>query len=261
MTDTPLYQVDAFATRPFEGNPAAVMPLPEWLPDDLMQQIAAENNLSETAFLVPSERDVADYDLRWFTPTTEVELCGHATLASAHIVLKGDRVVFSTRSGFLTVTRADEGYALDLPAVSVESMEEPELLAALGLPADTPLFYGFGGNDAAIALLDGELAVRAVEPDFAALKAFDRLVMVTAPGDSTDIVSRVFAAYHGIDEDPVTGSAHGSLVPFWAKRLGRARFSAWQASRRGGRLGCELNGDRVILTGGCVTTVEGRFRL
>lgn len=261
MTDLPLYQVDAFATRPFEGNPAAVMPLTEWLPDELMQHIAAENNLSETAFLVPSARDDADYDLRWFTPTTEVDLCGHATLASAHIVLSGDGVVFSTRSGFLTVTRSGEGYALDLPAVSVEPMEQPDLLAALGLPSDTPLFYGYGGNDAAIALLDGEIAVRLVEPDFAALKAFDRLVMVTATGDATDIVSRVFAAYHGINEDPVTGSAHASLVPFWAKRLDRARFTAWQASERGGHLGCELKGDRVILTGGCVTTIEGTFRL
>ncbi|HET9356238.1 MAG TPA: PhzF family phenazine biosynthesis protein [Sphingomicrobium sp.] len=261
MTELPFFQVDAFASRPFEGNPAAVMPLEQWLPDDVMQAIAAENNLAETAFLVPSGGEDADYDLRWFTPTVEVDLCGHATLASAHTVPFDKRIRFATRSGILIVEKRDGKYWLDLPAGTVEPGTEPGLLDALGLADTTPCFLGRGGNGAAIALLEDEAAVRAVVPDFRALKAYDRLVMVTAPGDDTDVVSRVFAAYHGIDEDPVTGSAHGSLVPFWANRLGRDRFTAFQARRRGGHLDCELRGDRVILGGQCVTVIEGRFRV
>jgi len=261
MTTLPFFQVDAFAMRPFEGNPAAVMPLAEWLDEALMQSIAAENNLAETAFLVPSESKDADFDLRWFTPTVEVDLCGHATLASAHIVMEGDKVRFATRSGVLTVTRKDGLLWLDLPAGSVEEGSEDGLLDALGLPADTPTFLGRGGNGAAIALLKDEDSVRAVDPDFRKLKAYDRLVMVTAPGDDSDVVSRVFAAYHGIDEDPVTGSAHGSLVPFWAKKLGRNRFDAVQASKRSGHLECVLEGDRVILGGTCRTVIVGNFQL
>ena len=261
MMDLPFFQVDAFAAKPFEGNPAAVMPLDQWLPDEIMQMIAAENNLAETAFLVRSQREDADYDMRWFTPTVEVDLCGHATLASAHVLPFEDRIRFATRSGILTVEKRDDKLGLNLPAGSVEPGTESGLLNALGLAENTPCFLGRGGNGAAIALLDDEAAVRAVDPDFRALKAYDRLVIVTAPGDSADIVSRVFAAYHGIDEDPVTGSAHGSLVPIWANRLGRNRFTAFQASKRGGHLDCELNGDRVILGGTCVTVIEGRFRL
>ena len=261
MTSLPFFQVDAFADSPFTGNPAAVMPLEQWLPDETMQAIAAENNLAETAFLVPSERGDADYDLRWFTPTVEVDLCGHATLASAHVVPFDERIGFATRSGILTVEKREGKYWLDLPAGTVEPGMEPGLLEALGLPEDMPCFLGRGGNGAAIALLETEAEVRAVDPDFRALKAYDRLVMVTAPGETTDIVSRVFAAYHGIDEDPVTGSAHGSLVPFWVNRLGRSRFTAYQASRRGGHLDCELRGDRVILGAECITVIEGKFRL
>lgn len=258
----PFFQVDAFATRAFEGNPAAVMPLTEWLPDAVLQAIAAENNLSETAFTVPADAGSgADYDLRWFTPTVEVDLCGHATLASAHVLIEGAQVRFATRSGLLTVTRDGDLLNLDLPAASVEPGEQPGLAAALGVPADRPTFLGRGGNGAAIVLLSDEAAVRAVAPDFAALRPIDRLVIVTAPGTSTAIASRVFAAYHGIDEDPVTGSAHAALVPFWADRLGRTRFSALQASRRSGHLDCTLDGDRVILGGSCVTTIEGHFQL
>jgi PhzF family phenazine biosynthesis protein len=261
MTPLPLFQVDAFASKPFEGNPAAVMPLAEWLPDEVMQSIAAENNLAETAFTVPSEADDADFDLRWFTPTVEVDLCGHATLASAHILMAGARIRFATRSGILTVTREHDLLALDLPAYPVEAGVEPGLLDALGLPASTPTFLSRGGNGAAIALLDDEDAVRAVAPDFPVLRKIDRLVIVTAPGKQSDIASRVFAAYHGIDEDPVTGSAHAALVPLWADRLGRHHFTAFQASKRGGHLECELRGDRVILGGRCVTVIEGHFQL
>ena len=259
MTPFPFFQVDAFATKPFEGNPAAVMPLDQWLDDALMQAIAAENNLSETAFTVPSMDGKSDYDLRWFTPTVEVDLCGHATLAAAYILLKGAKVRFATRSGVLTVTREDGKLWLDLPAFEVEAGDEPGLAEALGVSG--PSFLSRGGNGSAIVLLEDEAAVRGVTPDFAVLRKIDRLVIVTALGRDTAIVSRVFAAYHGIDEDPVTGSAHAALVPFWAKRLGRDSFSALQASKRSGHLDCELRGDRVRLGGSAVTVIEGYFQL
>jgi PhzF family phenazine biosynthesis protein len=260
MTPLPFFQVDAFADRPFGGNPAAVMPLDHWLDDATMLAIAAENNLSETAFTVPSESGKADYDLRWFTPTVEMDLCGHATLAAAHILIHGERVRFSTRSGILPVRRDGDLLLLDLPASPVEEGQVPGLLDALGLK-DVPTFLGRGGNGSAIALLENEEQVRAVSPDFPVLRDIDRLVMVTAPGDKQDVVSRVFAGYFGIDEDPVTGAAHTALVPFWAERLGRTRFSAFQASRRGGLIDCRLEGDRVVLGGRAVTVIEGHYQL
>jgi PhzF family phenazine biosynthesis protein len=259
VSELPFFQVDAFAEEPLSGNPAAVMPLDQWLPDALMQAIAAENNLSETAFLVPSEGADADYDLRWFTPATEVDLCGHATLASAHVLITGERIRFATRSGVLAVSREGDLLKLDLPAFDARAGDAPGLREALGVAGET--YLGEGGNNSAIVLLDDETAVRSVRPDFTALKAFDRLVMVTAPGDEQDIASRVFAAYHGIDEDPVTGSAHAALVPFWAKRLGRQEFTAFQASARGGLLYCRMAGDRVILAGHCQTVITGTFQL
>lgn len=259
MTELAFFQVDAFAERPFGGNPAAVMPLDEWLDDPTMQAIAAENNLSETAFTVLSEREEADYDLRWFTPTTEVKLCGHATLAAGHVLIKGDRIRFATHSGILAVSRNGDLLELDLPAYKVTPGQVSGLDEALGAAGET--FVGEGGNNSAIVLLRDEAAVCAVRPDFAALRTFDRLVIMTAPGEGPDVVSRVFAAYHGIDEDPVTGSAHAALVPFWAKRLGRDRFTAFQASRRGGLLRCRNAGERVILGGRCVTVIEGHFRI
>jgi PhzF family phenazine biosynthesis protein len=260
MTNIPFFQVDAFAEAPLTGNPAAVMPLDRWLADDLLQKIAAENNLSETAFTVPADSPDVDYDLRWFTPTVEVDLCGHATLASGHVLIHGsDRLRFSTRSGMLAVTRRDELLELDLPASRVEPGDLDGLDEALGVSGDT--FLGRGGNGSAIVLLEDEAAVRAVRPDFSKLRAIDRLVIVTAPGADHDIASRVFAAYHGIDEDPVTGSAHAALVPFWAERLGRDSFVALQASRRAGVLDCRVSGDRVILGGRCVTVIAGSFQL
>lgn len=257
MIALPFFQVDAFADRPLTGNPAAVIPLDHWLDDQLMQAIAAENNLSETAFTVPSQGGEADYELRWFTPATEVRLCGHATLASAHVLIRGESIRFSTRSaGVLTVTRDGELLQLDLPANPVRRAEFPGLGQALGVAGDT-----FGGRDIAILLLADEQAVRAVSPDFAALKQFPDLVAVTAPGDEADVASRVFAVPVGIDEDPVTGAAHAALVPFWAERLGRNQFSACQASARGGHLQCLAAGERVILGGKCVTVIEGHFQL
>jgi PhzF family phenazine biosynthesis protein len=260
MTSLPFFQVDAFtADRPLTGNPAAVMPLDRWLDDELMQAIAAENNLSETAFTVPSEREDADYDLRWFTPTTEVEMCGHASLAAGHVLLTGHPVRFATRSGILTVTRRDDLLELDLPAHGVEPGELPGLHEALGVAGET--FLGAQGNGSAIVLLEDEAAVRGVAPDFARLRGIDRLVIVTAPGDRHAIASRVFAANVGIDEDPVTGAAHAALVPFWARRLGREQFDALQASKRTGVLHCQLQGVRVLLAGRCHTVIVGQFQL
>jgi len=259
VTAIPFFQVDAFAERPLTGNPAAVMPLERWLDDHVMQAIAAENNLSETAFAVATDSDEADYELRWFTPTVEVDLCGHATLASGHVLMRGSRVRFATHSGILTVSRNEDLLELELPAAPVEPAELPELIQALGVSGET--FLSRNGNGNAIVLLQDEQAVRAVRPDFAALRELPFLVSVTAPGDEQDIASRVFAAFHGIDEDPVTGSAHTALVPFWATRLGRDRFTALQASARTGVLQCRLAGDRVILGGHCATVIVGNFQL
>jgi PhzF family phenazine biosynthesis protein len=255
----PFFQVDAFAERPLTGNPAAVMPLEEWLPDEQLQAIAAENNLSETAFTVPDDGGNADYALRWFTPTTEVDMCGHATLAAGHVLLTAGQVRFATRSGVLSVERPGDLLQLNLPASEVTPGEAPDALLALGVVGE--VHRGRGGNGAVIVTLADEAAVRAVRPDFAKLRTIDSLVMVTAPGDRHAVTSRVFAAFHGIDEDPVTGSAHAALVPLWAQRLGRTRFTAAQVSRRGGLLECELRGDRVLLGGRCWTVIEGSFQL
>lgn len=259
MSRLPFFQVDAFAPRPLAGNPAAVIPLDRWLDDEMMQAIAAENNLSETAFAVPSEREDSDYDLRWFTPTTEVALCGHATLAAGHVLLTGDRVRFATRSGILTVGRRGDLLELDLPAARVERADLPQVTDALGVEGDT--FLGREGNGNVIVPLADEDSVRAVRPDFAALAKLPYLVSVTARGDEQDVASRVFAAYHGIPEDPVTGAAHAALTPFWAERLGRDEFTALQASPRTGILHCELRGDRVVLGGRCFTVIVGTFQL
>lgn len=259
MTEIPFFQVDAFAEAPFTGNPAAVMPLDQWPEDSVMQSIAAENNLAETAFTVPSDGDEADYELRWFTPTVEVNLCGHATLAAAHVLMRGSRIRFATRSGILAVTRESGLLELELPAARVEPTKLPELTQALGVAGET--FLSRQGNGNAIVLLRDEAEVRAVQPDFAALARLPYLVSATAPGDRHDVASRVFAAFHGVPEDPVTGSAHTALVPFWAERLGRDSFTALQASRRTGVLHCRLAGDRVILGGHCTTVIVGNFQL
>ena len=261
MSGLPFFQVDAFASAPLTGNPAAVMPLDRWLPDDVMQAIAGENNLSETAFTVPSENDGSDYDLRWFTPTTEVDLCGHATIAAGHVLLKSQQVRFSTRSGILTVSRRDDLLELDLPAASPTKSEDEALCEALGLPSQPVWITAPEFNDSAIVALDDEAAVRAITPDFAGLAGIRRMAIVTACGDDEDIASRVFVPYCGIDEDPVTGSAHAALVPYWAKRLGRSEFTALQASKRTGVLHCRLEGDRVKLGGKCVTVIVGTFQL
>jgi predicted PhzF superfamily epimerase YddE/YHI9 len=260
----PFAQIDAFADRPFTGNPAAVMPLDAWLDDATLQAIAAENNLAETAFLVPAAGD-ADYELRWFTPAMEVALCGHATLASGHYLIQRDgldSIRFRTRkSGLLEVRRADAGYELDLPAWEMLPTSRPEVAAGIGGdPVET--LWRDGGYSLLVYATEAD--VRALSPDFRALAAIDPgdiLYVATAPGTETDIVSRVFAPGAGIDEDPVTGSAHCLLTPYWARRFGRDSFSAYQASTRGGHVAYRLAGDRVSLGGGCVTVIEGIFSL
>ena len=244
MTPLPIFQVDAFAEKPFTGNPAAVMPLDHWLPDEVMQAIAAENNLSETAFTVPSERDDADYDLRWFTPMTEVPLCGHATFAAAHILIKGPEIRFSTQSGVLTVTRDGDMLQMSLPAFTLEAGQVPGLLEALRLEQGE-VHIAEGAEPAVIILLPDEQAVRAVNPDFKALKALNLfLAIVTAPGTEQDIASRVFCPSVGIDEDPVTGAAHAALVPFWADRLGRTRHRRRPRHRTGRQDRQDLRGQQ-----------------
>ncbi|MBI0476208.1 PhzF family phenazine biosynthesis protein [Sphingomonas sp. MA1305] len=261
----PFSQIDAFSDAPFGGNPAAVMPLSTWLDDATLLAIAAENNLSETAFLVPDASGEADFELRWFTPAAEVRLCGHATLASGHFVLTSgeprDAVRFRTRqAGVLTVTREGSGYALALPAWKPAPRPLPAVVAALGVDNVVETLWREGGYD--VVVLESEEAVRAVQPDFRALAATgEHQAIVTARGTDTDIVSRVFVPAFGIDEDPVTGSAHAVIVPYWAEALGRDRFTATQASARGGRLTCRLDGDRVVLGGACVTVIEGTFLL
>jgi len=257
-------QIDAFADRPFTGNQAAVIPLEQWLDDAVLQAIAEENSVAETAFLLPDASGAADHELRWFTPAVEVALCGHATLASGHYVLgkfpDREKVTFRTRrAGILEVARDGDRYAMALPAYPPEPTEIPGLLEALGVTAGETLRHPNGYD---LVVLDSAEAVLALNPDFRALAAIgDTLNIVTAPGTGTDVVSRVFAPAAGIDEDPVTGSAYSMLTPYWANRLGRDRFTAYQASKRGGYVDCALDGDRAILRGECVTVIEGSFTL
>jgi PhzF family phenazine biosynthesis protein len=259
---TPIFQLDAFTNRRFAGNPAAVMPMARFPDDAVMQAIAAENNLAETAFLV---REGSDYRLRWFTPVTEVPLCGHATLASAAVVMERlepgrASVVFHSKSGPLTVTRTSAGYVLNFPVRLSQRTQAPAGFAqALGTePADV-----FVNAFNYMAVLESVSIVRALAPDMAAIARLDRPgVIVTAAGDGEyDCVSRYFAPAKGIPEDPVTGAAHCMLVPYWASRLGKTELRAYQASRRGGELTCRLVGERVELEGQCVFYLEGEAEI
>ncbi|MBF6174175.1 PhzF family phenazine biosynthesis protein [Nocardia blacklockiae] len=266
-----LHQIDAFADAPFTGNPAAVMPLLDWLPDGLLQQLAEENNLAETAFYtsalppaagpVPGEGPA--FHLRWFTPAAEVDMCGHATLASAAQILEdmhpgADRVYFHTRSGWLTVDRTDDDeLVLDLPAVaSLDVVPDPILVDALGV---RPLRTLTGQDE--VVVVASEAEVRAARPNLFAFPKLTRGVILTAPGDTADFVSRFFAPGVGVPEDPVTGSAHAQLTPLWSHDLGRTELSARQLSARGGRLRCTLSGERVLLTGRCHRYMDGVVRL
>ncbi len=268
----PYWHVDAFADRPFAGNQAAVMPLEAWPSDDVLQAIGEENNFAETAFVVKDATGAADWELRWFTPACEIRLCGHATLASGHVLLGrangsggGDRVTFRTRNaGILEVRRMDGGgYELALPVIPTERSGWPEAISLLGAPNSSgPREVWRNVDRYGIYLFESEAQVRALSPDFKSLGALgDDQFICTAPGDRTDVVSRVFVPGAGVDEDSVTGSAHAVLTPFWAARLGRESFTAHQASARGGDLTCRLEGDMAWLGGRCVTVVEGAFYL
>jgi len=257
----PIYQVDAFTLGPFSGNPAAVCPLDAWLDDTTMQSIAAENNLAETAFMVASDEG---YDLRWFTPAIEVDLCGHATLAAGYVVLNHlhpdlDAVAFETQSGRLMVTRDGDRLSMDFPARAPTPVAVSQaLIDALGeAPSEV-----HASRDI-LAVFDDEARVRALSPDQARLLALDEGlgVIATARGDAVDFVSRFFVPKAGIAEDPVTGSAHCTLVPFWAERLGKLQLVAHQVSPRGGELHCEHRGDRVIMSGQCTLFLTGSIHL
>lgn len=258
----PIYQLDSFTTRLFAGNPAAVLPMQGFPDDATLQAIAAENNLAETAFLVRVDED---YRLRWFTPTVEMPLCGHATLASAAVVMERlepgrNRVVFHTQSGALTVTKLDTGYKMDFPARFSGPVPTPDGLAeALRTVPIEVVADEFNY----LVLLQNAQAVRELAPDIAAIAHMDRDgVIVTAPGDGEyDFVSRYFAPAKGIPEDPVTGGAHCALTPYWARRTGRTVFRAYQASRRGGEIGCRLMDTRVELQGTCVFYLEGEIEI
>lgn len=252
----PYYQVDAFTDRLFSGNPAGVCILTEMLPDATLQAIAAENNLAETAFVVQRQTHA---DLRWFTPVLEVDLCGHATLASAHVLFthlgyRDSTARFQTRSGVLTVTRHDDLLTLDFPARPAAVCPVPAALVdALGC---TPTMTAKARDY--LAVFDTEQSIRELRPNMAALMRLDCLgIIVTAPGERCDFVSRFFAPGAGVPEDPVTGSAHCTLVPYWAQRLGRPRLRARQVSQRGGELFCEHRGDRVDIAGRAVTYSSG----
>ena len=255
--ELPIYQVDAFASEVFAGNPAAVCPLEAWLPDPVMQAIAMENNLAETAFFVARD---GSYDLRWFTPALEVDLCGHATLGSGYVIATyldpgAEEMTFSSRSGPLKVTRSGDLYTLDFPALSARQLDLATLSGALGrAPAEAWC------ADKNMAVLESEAAVRELAPDLAEVAALegDGLI-VTAPGDACDFVSRYFAPHAGIPEDPVTGSAHCVLTPYWAERLGKTTMRARQISKRGGDLEVALEGERVLISGRVVPYLEGRI--
>lgn len=260
--EIPLYQVDAFTNRVFRGNPAAVCPLDGWLDDALMQSIAAENNLSETAFFV--ELDSGGFELRWFTPVAEIDLCGHATLATAHVVFnelerKGrddpEQATFHTKSGDLVVTKAGKYLRMDFPARPAGPVQAPEdLIQAL---AEQPSHVLASEHDF-LAVYETEEQVRALSPDLAALgRVGKECVCVTAPGNETDFVSRVFAPAVGIPEDPVTGALHCTLTPYWSGRLGKKRLVARQVSWRGGELICEDLGHRVAMYGQCALFMRG----
>lgn len=262
----PYWHIDAFSDAPFGGNQAAVMVLDDWPSDETLVQIGGENLFAETAFVVPDSTGAADWELRWCTPTYEIALCGHATLASGHVLLArhgGERITFRTRkSGILEVRKAGEMYEVGLPTISTSERDNPEAAALIGgVPAAT---YRSGEEQIGYTLFEfeNEAAIRALTPDLKALgqMGVDQFIC-TAPGDSTDIVSRVFVPGAGVDEDSVTGSAHAVLTPHWAKKLGRDTFTAYQASERGGHLNLRLEGDRAWLGGPCVTVVEGTFYL
>ncbi|RZL44275.1 MAG: PhzF family phenazine biosynthesis protein [Pedobacter sp.] len=258
----PIYQVDAFTDKLFGGNPAAIVPLTEWLPAPEMQKIAAENNLAETAFFI-TEGD--HYELRWFTPEFEIDLCGHATLATAHILFTAlgyhkETIHFHTqKAGTLTVSKTDDLYTLDFPSRPATSCKIPDgLIEAIGGPSPIEVL----SSRDIMLVYETEAEVLALKPDFAALAKIDSMgIIATAKGDYSDFVSRFFIPAAGINEDPVTGSAHCNLIPYWAEKLGKNKLHAFQISSRRGELWCELKGDRVLMSGKAVTYLKGEIEI
>lgn len=255
-----IYQIDAFAEKPFEGNPAAVVPLEEWLSDEVMQAIAEENNLAETAYFVPADEG---FHIRWFTPNKEVKLCGHATLASAFVLFEllgysQEVITFYSLSGSLFVTKTDGMLTLDFPSQKLEKSEVPdELVKGLG---KTPLEC-YRCEDY-LAVFEGEEEIASIQPNHGYLDKLDlRGVIVTASSSAQDFVARFFAPKYGIPEDPVTGSAYTQLTPYWSEKLGKTRLTAKQISARGGKLECELRGDRVFISGFAVKYMEGTIEI
>jgi len=255
-----IFQIDAFAEKVFQGNPAAVIPLEAWLPDDLLQDIAQENNLSETAYFI---KQGDGYHIRWFTPMVEVDLCGHATLATAHVIFEtlgfqGNEIVFHSKSGELKVTKRNDLIELDFPVSTISQCETPiEIIQAFGKePVEV------WKSDDYIAVYENESDIVSLSPDFSILNKLEcRGVVATARGEKTDFVSRFFAPRCGINEDPVTGSAHCELTPYWTKQLGKNKLSAAQLSKRGGKLQCELLGKRVLIAGKAITYLEGSIKV
>lgn len=255
------YQVDAFTDKLFGGNPAGVCPLDDWLPDDVMQNIAFENNLAETAFFVING---SDFELRWFTPVAEVDLCGHATLAASHVLFNHldynrDKIIFHSRSGELRVSKSDDKLVLNFPVDVVKKIEAPEgLVNAIGKkPVEA-----FKGKTDYLFVYQTQKEIEEIHPDFdLIMKSKARGVIITAKGDNVDFVSRFFAPEVGVNEDPVTGSAHTTLTPYWAVKLGKKELSAMQLSKRQGKLNCKLINDRVEIAGHAVTYLEGSIKL
>ena len=259
-----LYQVDAFADRLFSGNPAAVIPLDSWIDESLMQNLAMENNLAETVFFVPRAGDPQGFDIRWFTPESEINLCGHATLASAWVLFNrlgyaGDQLTFHSKSGPLGISREGSTIWMDFPSWKPEPFSDypPGLETALGISR----IEGVYRHRDLLVELDSEEAVRAARPDFTAIRKSGYKIIITAPGKEVDFVSRFFAPTVGVDEDPVTGSAHSQLIPFWSNRLGRRQMVARQLSRRGGILQVIQDGERVKMGGSCVFYMKGAIEL
>ncbi len=261
-----LYQIDAFTDKIFGGNPAAVCPLQHWLQNATLQNIASENNLSETAFYIPSTSNEYDFDLRWFMPEGEVDLCGHATMAAAYVIFNHsdyaqDVIRFSSRSGLLTIKKTTLGLQMDLPVWNVTQTDQREDIShALGI-APTALFRGKYW----MAVYDSHETIQALKPDFNALKSINDIdfIIVTSPADDPDLdfVSRFFCPKLGVDEDPVTGSAHCVLTPYWAQTLGSTNLNARQVSKRGGNLICELRHDRVLVSGQAALYMHGKIHV
>jgi PhzF family phenazine biosynthesis protein len=258
-----MYQVDAFASALFKGNPAAIVSLEKWLPDELMQKIGMENNLAETAFFVKAKEPFS-FDIRWFTPESEINLCGHATLGSAYVLYhylgyNSPGITFNSKSGPLFIKKKDQMIFLDFPSWNPERVEDfpPDLLPSLGKVENTGVYK----NRDYIVELNTEEDVVKCTPDFSRMKNVRENVIITAPGKEVDFVSRFFAPSLGIDEDPVTGSAHSQLIPFWSYKLGRKKLSARQLSKRGGDLVCEQKDNRVMMGGTCAFYMKGELEL